>query len=62
MAEELLDNCIASEMTLGEAIVRGILPAPKYVTTVYKYQQSLARYEERINTLPNQYSRSKSER
>ena len=62
MAEELLDNCIASEMTLGEAIVRGILPAPKYVTTVYQYQQSLARYEERINTLTNQYSRSKSER
>lgn len=62
MAEELLDNCIASEMTLGEAIVRGILPAPKYVTTVYQYQQSLARYEERISTLTNQYSRSKSER
>lgn len=61
MAEELLDNCIASEMTLGEAIVRGILPAPKYVTTVYQYQQSLARYEERISTLTNQYSRSKSE-
>ena len=24
MAEELLDNCIAAEMTLGEAIVRGL--------------------------------------
>ena len=35
MAEELFDGHIASEMTLGEAIVRGILPAPKYVTTVY---------------------------
>ena len=34
MAEELFDGHVASEMTLGEAIVRGILPAPKYVTTV----------------------------
>lgn len=31
MADELFDGCIASEMTLGEAIGRGILPAPKYV-------------------------------
>ena len=44
MAEELFDGHIASEMTLGEAIVRGILPAPKYVTTVYQYQKELARY------------------
>ena len=29
MAEELFDGRIASEMTLGEAIVRGILPAPE---------------------------------
>ncbi len=48
MAEELFDGCVASEMTLGEAIVRGILPAPKYVTTVYQYQQSMNRYEQRI--------------
>ena len=45
MAEELLDNCIAAEMTLGEAIVRGILPAPKYVTTVYQDQKNLTLYE-----------------
>lgn len=31
MADELFDGHIASEMSLGEAIVRGILPAPKYV-------------------------------
>lgn len=39
MADELFDNHIASEMTLGEAIVRGILPAPKYVTTVFQYDK-----------------------
>lgn len=51
MAEELFDGHVASEMTLGEAIVRGILPAPKYVTTVFKYQQDLARYQSRVDNL-----------
>lgn len=35
MADELFDGNIASEMTLGEAIVRGILAAPKYVLSVF---------------------------
>ena len=51
MAAELFEGHIASEMTLGEAIVRGILPAPKYVTTVYRYQNELARYQQRVNNL-----------
>ena len=51
MAAELFDNHVASEMTLGEAIVRGILPAPKYVTTVYQYQKDLARYQTRVGNL-----------
>lgn len=51
MAQELFDGHIASEMTLGESIVRGILPAPKYVTTVYQYQQELARCQARVDAL-----------
>ena len=51
MAEELFDGHIASEMTLGEAIVRGILPAPKYVTTVFRYQNELARYQAKVDSL-----------
>ena len=51
MAEELLGGHIASEMTLGEAVVRGILPAPKYVTTVYQYQKTLAKYQVRVDNL-----------
>ena len=42
---------IANEMTLGEAVVRGILPAPKYVTAVYQYQKTLARYQARVDNL-----------
>lgn len=51
MAEELFDSCVASDMTLGEAVVRGILPAPKYVTTVYQYQKALAKYQARVDSL-----------
>ena len=51
MAEELFDSCVASDMTLGEAVVRGILPAPKYVTTVYQYQKTLAKYQARVYNL-----------
>ena len=51
MAEELFDGCVASEMTLGEAIVRGILPAPKYVTTVFRYQNELAKYQARVDSM-----------
>ena len=51
MAEELFDSCVASDMTLGEAVVRGILPTPKYVTTVYQYQKALAKYQARVDNL-----------
>ena len=51
MAEELFDGHIASDMNLGEAVVRGILPAPKYVTTVYQYQKALAKYQARVDNL-----------
>ena len=51
MAEELLDGHIASDMNLGKAVVRGILPAPKYVTTVYQYQKALAKYQARVDNL-----------
>lgn len=51
MSEELFDSRVASNMTLGEAVVRGILPAPKYVTTVYQYQKALAKYQARVDNL-----------
>ena len=44
MAEELFDGNIASEMTLGEAIVREILKAPLYISTVFSYQKELEKY------------------
>ncbi|MCD7833067.1 MAG: Helicase associated domain protein, partial [Lachnospiraceae bacterium] len=53
MADELFDGNIASEMTLGEAIVRGILNPPKYVLSVYSCQQSLEKYEQRVRNTKN---------
>ena len=51
IAEELFDSRVASNMTLGEAVVMGILPAPKYVTTVYQYQKALAKEQARVDNL-----------
>ncbi len=48
MADELFDGHIASEMTLGDAIVRGILDPPKYVLSVFSYQKDLETYERRV--------------
>ena len=51
MAEELFAGCVASEMTLGEAVVRGILPAPMYVTTIYQIQRELEGLQKRIDAV-----------
>lgn len=48
MADELFDGNIASEMTLGEAIVRNILLPPTYVISVYSYQKDLEKYQQRV--------------
>lgn len=60
MVEELFDGNIASEMTLGEAIVRGILLPPKYVISVYGYQEELRKYEERVDRIVNTGIRDKN--
>lgn len=61
MAQELFDGCIASEMTLGEAIVRGILPAPKYVLSIFKYKDDLAKYELRARHAKSKATRDAAE-
>ena len=48
MAEELFGGCIASKMTLGEAVAEKILPAPRYVVSMYSYQKELERLRERV--------------
>lgn len=62
MADELFEGNIASEMTLGEAIVRGILDAPKYVLSVFSYQKDLERYKSRIKRAKSRVVRDEAER
>ena len=62
MAEELFEGCVASEMTLGEAIVRGILPTPVYVTTLYRMENELTKYQKRIDGIQLSSVRMASQR
>ena len=54
-------------MTLGEAIVRGILSLPKYVLSVYSYhvysyQKDLENYQRRVQGAKNKAVRDKREK
>lgn len=62
MADELFDGNIASEMTLGEAIVRGILKAPTYVLSVYAYSKDLRRYQSRVNKAKSKAVRDEAQK
>ena len=62
MSDELFDGNVASEMTLGEAIVRGILNPPKYVLSVYSYQKDLEKYERRVRAARNKAVRDAAEK
>ena len=61
MAWELFEGNIASELTLGEAIARGILPMPTYILSVYSYQKELKRCEAQIQRTKNSAVREKAE-
>ena len=60
MADELFDGNIASEMSLGDAIVRGILNAPKYVLSVFSYQKDLDKYKYRVEHSKNKVVRDRA--
>lgn len=62
MADELFDGNIASEMTLGEAIVRGILNPPKYVLSVFSYQEDYDRLKRRVSKAKYKEIKSKAEK
>ena len=62
MSDELFDGNIASEMTLGEAIVRGILNPPKYVLSVYSYQKDIEKYQRRVQRAKNRVVRDVGEK
>lgn len=62
MADELFEGKIASEMTLGEAIVRGILNPPKYVISTFSFQKDLNKYKNRVKRAKNKAVRAEGEK
>lgn len=62
MADELFDGNIASEMSLGEAIVRGILAPPKYVLSAFSCQKDLDQYKKRVSRAKSKAVRDKGEK
>ena len=61
MSDELFDGNVASEIALGEAIVKGILSPPKYVLSVFSYQKDLERYQKRVYTAKSKAVRDAAE-
>lgn len=61
MAKEIFEGHIASEMSLGEAIGRGILPAPVYVCALYAYQEELKRLKQKITSSKNEKLQKENE-
>ena len=62
MADELFDGNIASEMTLGEAIVRGIINPPKYVLSVFSYEKEFERYKKRVENCRSPWIKDEAQR
>ena len=61
MADELFEGNVASEMTLGEAVVHGILKAPKYVLALFTCRNELEKYQTRVRQAKNKAVRDKGE-
>lgn len=49
MADELFDGNVVSHLPLGEAIERGILPCPTYVSSIYTMDETVKTYKKRIS-------------
>ena len=62
ISEELFDGCVADSMTLGEAIARGILPAPKYVVSLYTIDGDMDFYDREFHSYRDRIRRSSAAR
>ena len=62
MAQELFDGNVASEMSLGEAIVRGIIHPAKYVLSVFSCENELKRYRKRVEKCQSPWVKDEAQR
>lgn len=61
MADEMFDNNVSSEMSLEEAIDKGILPEATYVSALYGYQDELKNMKSRISEISSDSRRKEAE-
>ena len=61
MAEELFGGKIAAEMTLAEAIAGGILPAPRYVISLYSMEDEWKKYQKKVQGIREETRRKEAE-
>ena len=62
MADELFDGNVASEMTLGEAVVRGILTPPEYVLSIYSCSKDIEKYQRHIRRAKTKATRDEAQK
>ncbi len=62
MAQEIFDGYIASQISLCEAMANGILPTPKYIVGVYRFEDKLQKYQDRIDGITNEKKKSISQK
>lgn len=62
MADELFAGNVASELTLGEAMSRGYLPIPTYVTGLYDFASTVADIEDKIKNATRISDKEKASR
>ena len=62
MAGELFGGSVASSMSLGESIARGILRPPVYITSVYSCRRDMVRLRARAGRSPSPEIRENLER
>lgn len=53
MAEEMFGGNVVSEMSLEDAINKGILPRAKYVSSIYEFSGELEKMQSEINKITN---------
>jgi type I site-specific restriction endonuclease len=53
MSDELFNGNIAVNLSLAEAIVKGILPMPKYVSALYTFEDEVSNLKDKVNKSHN---------
>ena len=51
MSDEMFDGNVVSELSLKDALTKGILPAPDYYASIYSFDEDIKNAEEKINGL-----------